>query len=66
MTTAGYGLFFDNPSKGYIDFGKTTNSTLEAAFETAAAIDPAFDLSRALGIHLTRGVFGGCSVPESA
>jgi oligosaccharide 4-alpha-D-glucosyltransferase len=32
MTTAGYGLFFDNPAKGYIDFGKTTEAILEAAF----------------------------------
>ncbi len=36
MTTGGYGLFFDNPSKGYIDFGKTTNGTLEAAFESGS------------------------------
>jgi hypothetical protein len=41
-------------------------ATLEAAYEAAAAIDPAFDLSAALGIHLTRGVFGGYAVPESA
>lgn len=32
MTTGGYGLFFDNPSKGYIDFGKTKPGILEAAF----------------------------------
>lgn len=32
MTAAGYGLFFDNPSKGYIDFGKTKPGVLEAAF----------------------------------
>lgn len=36
MTTAGYGLFFDNPSKGYIDFGKTTSQILEAAFESGS------------------------------
>jgi hypothetical protein len=41
-------------------------ATLEAAYETAAGIDPAFDLSGALGIHLTRGVFGSYAVPESA
>lgn len=34
LTTAGYGLFFDNPSRGYIDFGKTTPGTLEAAFSS--------------------------------
>ncbi len=34
MTTAGYGLFFDNPAKGYIDFGKTKPGELEAAFES--------------------------------
>ena len=34
MSTAGYGLFFDNPAKGYMDFGKTTNGILEAAFES--------------------------------
>lgn len=32
LTTAGYGLFFDNPSKGYIDFGKTLPGQIEAAF----------------------------------
>ena len=32
----------------------------------SAMIDAAFDLSGALGIHLTRGVFGGYAVPESA
>lgn len=41
-------------------------ATLEAAYETAAGIDPVFDLSGALGIHLTRGVFGSYTVPESA
>ncbi len=34
MTTGGYGLFFDNPSKGYIDFGKTRPGILEAGFES--------------------------------
>lgn len=28
----GYGLFFDNPSKGYVDIGKTTNNILEVGF----------------------------------
>jgi hypothetical protein len=41
-------------------------ASLEAAYEAAAMIDPAFDLSGALGIHLTRGVFGGYTVPQSA
>jgi hypothetical protein len=41
-------------------------ATLEAAYETAAGIDPVFDLSGALGIHLTRSVFGSYAVPESA
>lgn len=41
-------------------------ATLEAAYDAAAKIDPAFDLSSALGVHLTRGVFGGYAVPESA
>jgi hypothetical protein len=39
-------------------------ATLEAAFEAAAGIEPAFDLSGALGNHLTRGVFGGYAIPE--
>ena len=41
-------------------------ATLEAAYETAAALDPAFDLSGALSVHLTRGVFGGFAIAESA
>jgi oligosaccharide 4-alpha-D-glucosyltransferase len=28
----GYGLFFDNPSKGYVDIGKTNNNIFEAGF----------------------------------
>lgn len=32
LTTGGYGLFFDNPSKGYIDFGKAKPGVLEAGF----------------------------------
>jgi len=40
--------------------------TLEAAYESAAAIDPAFDLSGALGAYLTRGVFGGYAIPQAA
>jgi oligosaccharide 4-alpha-D-glucosyltransferase len=34
MSTAGYGLLFDNPSKGYLDFGRQTPGVLEAAFES--------------------------------
>lgn len=34
MTNGGYGLFFDNPSKGYIDFGMTIPGVLEAGFES--------------------------------
>ena len=41
-------------------------ASLEAAYEAAAMIDPAFDLSGALGIHLARGVFGGYAIPEAA
>ena len=36
LNTEGYGLLFDNPSKGYLDFGKTTSGRLEAAFESGA------------------------------
>lgn len=36
ITSAGYGLFFDNPSKGYIDFGKTNAGILEAGFESGS------------------------------
>ncbi|MFM9844783.1 MAG: putative DNA-binding domain-containing protein [Dongiaceae bacterium] len=42
------------------------SAKLEAAYETAAAIDRAFDLSSALGFQLTRGVFGGFSLARSA
>ena len=41
-------------------------ANLEAAYEAAAALDSAFDLSSALGIHLTRGVFGGYAIPAAA
>lgn len=34
ISTAGYGLFFDNPAKGYIDFGKSKEGVLEAGFES--------------------------------
>jgi oligosaccharide 4-alpha-D-glucosyltransferase len=34
FTTAGFGLLFDNPSKGYLDFGKTTAGILEAGFSS--------------------------------
>jgi len=39
-------------------------ATLEAAYAAAAAIDPAFDLTSALGTHLTRGVFSQFSLPD--
>ena len=29
MSSNGYGIFFDNPSKGYFDIGKTNTNTLE-------------------------------------
>jgi len=32
MGSTGYGLFFDNPSKGYIDFGASRPNTMEAGF----------------------------------
>jgi oligosaccharide 4-alpha-D-glucosyltransferase len=32
ISSAGYALFFDNPSKGYIDIGLTDKNTLEAGF----------------------------------
>jgi oligosaccharide 4-alpha-D-glucosyltransferase len=51
MSTAGYGLFFDNPAKGYIDFGKTTGGILEAAFESGRLdvfIVPGKDLNEIL------------------
>lgn len=32
--TTGYGLLFDNPSKGYLDVGKTNAQVLEAGFES--------------------------------
>ena len=31
-TSEGYGLFFDNPSKGYVDIGKTNTTIFEAGF----------------------------------
>src|SRR5262245_36678609 len=39
---------------------------LESAYTAAAAADPAFDLTTALGTHLTRGVFSGFSFPSPA
>jgi oligosaccharide 4-alpha-D-glucosyltransferase len=30
----GYGLFFDNPSKGYVDIGKTNTSMFEVGFSS--------------------------------
>ncbi len=32
ISSAGYALFFDNPSKGYVDIGLTDKNTLEAGF----------------------------------
>lgn len=32
ISSNGYGIFFDNPSKGYIDIGLTDKNVLEAAF----------------------------------
>ena len=34
FSTSGFGIFFDNPSKGYLDFGKTLPDILEAGFES--------------------------------
>ena len=31
-SSKGYGLFFDNPSKGYVDIGKTSGNIFEAGF----------------------------------
>jgi oligosaccharide 4-alpha-D-glucosyltransferase len=36
LSTAGYGLLFDNPSKGYFDVGKTHPGIFEAGFESGA------------------------------
>ncbi|HEY7687874.1 MAG TPA: hypothetical protein VH835_04250, partial [Dongiaceae bacterium] len=41
-------------------------ATLEAAYESAAAIDAAFDLTAALGTHLARGTFSGFALPATA
>jgi oligosaccharide 4-alpha-D-glucosyltransferase len=35
-SSAGYGLFFDNPSKGYLDIGKTTKDVLEYGASSGA------------------------------
>jgi oligosaccharide 4-alpha-D-glucosyltransferase len=32
ISSKGYGIFFDNPSKGYMDIGKTNNNKLEVGF----------------------------------
>ncbi|MBE7172272.1 MAG: glycoside hydrolase family 31 protein [Williamsia sp.] len=32
ISSKGYGLFFDNPSRGYLDIGKTNAGVLEAGF----------------------------------
>jgi hypothetical protein len=39
---------------------------LEAAYAAAAGIDPAFDLTVALGTHLTCDVFGGFALQSPA
>ncbi|MCU0373735.1 MAG: hypothetical protein MUF24_00360 [Chitinophagaceae bacterium] len=36
FSTLGFGLFFDNPSQGYIDFGKERPQVLEAGFSSGA------------------------------
>ncbi len=36
LSTNGYGLLFDNPSRGYFDIGKTRNNILEAGFESGS------------------------------
>ncbi|WEK36261.1 MAG: glycoside hydrolase family 31 protein [Candidatus Pseudobacter hemicellulosilyticus] len=36
ISSAGYGLFFDNPSRGYLDIGLTDKQTLEAGFSSGA------------------------------
>jgi hypothetical protein len=41
-----------------------TGATLEAAFTSAIAIDPAFDLAGTLSALLARGVFAGFRLPE--
>ena len=41
-------------------------ATLESAYAAAAAVDSSFDLTAALGTHLTRGVFSGFSLSSSA
>ena len=33
-SSAGYGLFFDNASKGYVDIGKTNSNVFEAGFSS--------------------------------
>ncbi|HEX4959167.1 MAG TPA: TIM-barrel domain-containing protein, partial [Lacibacter sp.] len=33
VSSNNYGIFFDNPSRGYMDFGKTSKDTLEVAFK---------------------------------
>ena len=34
ISSRGYGIFFDNPSKGYLDIGKTNPDVLEAGFQS--------------------------------
>jgi Putative DNA-binding domain len=41
-------------------------ATLESAYEAATSKDPAFDLTAALGAHLTRGTFNGFSLPADS
>lgn len=33
VSSNNYGIFYDNPSRGYMDFGKTIKDTLEVAFK---------------------------------
>jgi oligosaccharide 4-alpha-D-glucosyltransferase len=38
ISSAGYALFFDNPSKGYLDIGLMDNNTLEAGFTSGELV----------------------------
>ena len=49
-------LSLDAPGRAFIE-GLVAGRTLQAAYETAAAVDPTFDLVGALGTHLGRGSF---------
>jgi Alpha-glucosidases, family 31 of glycosyl hydrolases len=38
ISSSGYGIFFDNPSKGYLDIGLTDKNTLEAGFSSGELV----------------------------